>query len=476
MVNIMQEGSSSQKEVHSASFPSSPDVFLSEYKSARDRLPENVRAPLDILREEVMEICKAHGVDHPSKLVLAETHVSTETLERVQELLDQIHYIFEHQKLPPTVEKNNVPLDDQEYTVELNPAYERADISIPCDIHGGFIFVIKERKTRKRLVMDQNGQLVGDPEGYDEIWDLTDIGGKPAFIAKKEGTCCVVYDGKNIEEPKEYDDAQFLTDIGGHIGFFAYQKLGWFVFVNGRNIGAQEGYDVIEDFIDVGGKPAYTAQAVHQDDFFKVIVKDGFILGDEKEGYNDISHLVDIGGKLGSAVKKDTKWFVLLDEEVVGSKEGYDKVFALADIGGKIGYIAKIEEKIFFILDGIPLIELTEYYKDGNVDLLKDIGGKMACKINKGAATRAFYNGKVVEPRGIFDIVDVGGRMGVITATSLNNWIWFDGRCTSIHFSKIHVLHALDHDRFYVIAEDKGRIVKRVYSFSDPTFFPPDLD
>jgi len=97
-----------------------PSFSFLEYDKAREKIPESTRASVDAWREEVLAICQAHGVDHPSKLVLVETHASTEILARVQKLLDDILYVFEHQTFPP--EDREHPVDDREYVIPLGPS------------------------------------------------------------------------------------------------------------------------------------------------------------------------------------------------------------------------------------------------------------------------------------------------------------------------------------------------------------------
>jgi len=468
------EHSSSSPDIH---LPlSSPDVFLSEYKSARDRLPEGVRAPLDALREEVMEICKTHGVDHPSKLVLAETHVSTETLERVQELLDQIHYIFEHQELPPALEKKEASLDDREYTLELDP--DCPQISPAEDIHGKFVVPI--HKGGKFVVIDQEGKTVGDANGYDVVRKFQDIGGKPGFIAEIEKKCFVVWKGKIAGDLEGYDHICSLTDIGGKPGFIAKQEGDrWFVFVDGKMAEGQEEYEPYTDFaradfMGVDGKPVYTAKADGREGIF--IIKDGHVLGDPWEGYEAVSNLVDIGGQLGAAVKKNGRWFVLLEGEIIGNQEGYDHVKELTNIGGKIGFIAKMGSGETIVVLDRDFIHI----KFGSVDCLRDIGGKVAYRIQTRDAKLVFYNGEIIGydakgPHEVKDIVDVAGRVGVIDRLGLSDWIFF-GETPFLRFDEVLALRALDQDRFYVIAEEDKKIIKRVYSFSDPTLFSSDSD
>jgi len=466
------EHSSSNPDIHLP--PSSPDVFLTEYKSARDRLPEGVRVPLDTLREEVMEICKTHGVDHPSKLVLAETHVSTETLERVQELLDQIHYIFEHQKLPEALEqKKEIPLDDREYTLELEPEYNLADLFDVGDHRGGFSCVVYGPSGETEFVMDQNKRLIGDPQGYDDVRFLTDIAGKPAFIAKQGEETFVVWDGKNFGHFEEYEELISLTDVGGKPAFFAKKEDRWFVFWDGKIIGDQEGYKDVGGLIDVGGEPAYTALP-DEEGFGFLVMKGDQIVGDPTGYAAIINELVDIGGKVGVSMNRGNSggYTVLLDGEVVGNEEGYRKVSELVDMDGKIGFVArtKDKQKVLFIMDGQPVSDLTSDVSIF-VDEVTNIGGKMACRIlgpsfsyhqaffDKG---RLYNDGELIN--GVQQIVNVAGKPMIVTKGTSDDSHFIEG--TRLAFDHIYFLYALDRERFAVVAREGQKIVKRVYPLS----------
>jgi|GEM_PF-5674383 len=138
---------------------SSPDISASlfEYASVRAKLPEHVRAPLDVLREEVLAICTAHGVNHPTKLGREGKEPTIETLEHVSKLLEDIAYIFTHRDLPPK-EKRDV--DDKEYEVTL-PDDTEGDVTV-FDIKGRFIFATNDTTPIRIYDQDGNEELLED--------------------------------------------------------------------------------------------------------------------------------------------------------------------------------------------------------------------------------------------------------------------------------------------------------------------------
>ncbi|KKU33460.1 MAG: hypothetical protein UX45_C0009G0028 [Candidatus Uhrbacteria bacterium GW2011_GWF2_46_218] len=144
---------------------------LFEYASVRARLPEHVRVPLDVLREEVLAICAAHDVNHPTKL----------GRERVSKLLEDIKYIFEHRDLPLR-EKGDV--DDQEYEVTLSGDLE--DCITVLDQKGRFIFATYDTTPIRIYDQDGNEQILEDDvECVSFAYlgeDLVLIKGQPAMM------------------------------------------------------------------------------------------------------------------------------------------------------------------------------------------------------------------------------------------------------------------------------------------------------
>jgi len=178
-----------------------------EYDKAREKIPESTRASVDAWRDEILEICRAHGVDHPSKLVLAETHASSETLARVQNLLDDILYVFEHQELP-TEKKEREPVDDHEYVLPLD-IIDTADFPPReqiLDQKGRFLFLDDSKEPNKLFDCEGNKDVLPANISYQEFALL---GSRQVLVARQEEWTTVPkyflidLEGERIE-PSEY--------------------------------------------------------------------------------------------------------------------------------------------------------------------------------------------------------------------------------------------------------------------------------
>jgi len=185
----------------------SPSFSFLEYDKAREKIPERTRSSVDTWREEVLAICQAHGVDHPSKLVTAEAHASAQTLERVQNLLDDILYVFEHQKLPP--EKREMePVDDQEYIVPMGMTEA---LKIPCkkeilDQNGRFLFLDASKNPQK--IIDCEGDEIPLPINISS-GDFALFGSKMVLVVKqieafREKYSLIDLDGEIVESARSF--------------------------------------------------------------------------------------------------------------------------------------------------------------------------------------------------------------------------------------------------------------------------------
>lgn len=89
--------------------------------------------------------------------------------------------------------------------------------------------------------------------GYDNIGDLTNVGGKVAFLASRGEEQFVVYDGSELG--KEYDEVYGVREVGGKLVFVGVKNKEAFIVYDGKKIG--KGYDFIASITDLGGKIAF---------------------------------------------------------------------------------------------------------------------------------------------------------------------------------------------------------------------------
>ena len=186
-----------------------------EYDKAREKIPESTRASVDAWREEILAICQAHGVDHPSKLVLAETHASIQTLERVQNLLDDILYVFEHQELPTEKKKEVEPVDDREYVVELGELLENPCNDIRVYDHNGRFYFFDNHANPSRLFDHEGNKDVLPSEMIYQ--DFVLLGSRLVLVAKKRmeqrsWKFLTGLDGEPLDPPRDFNTYSEIRD------------------------------------------------------------------------------------------------------------------------------------------------------------------------------------------------------------------------------------------------------------------------
>jgi len=269
---------------------------FAEYGGAyRKELPNEVLPMFDVYVKEVLEICKAHGVNHPKELV-AVTHPrpSFETLERMQFLVDRILYIVENKALPPKEREKEI-FDEEDYVLPLPDKIGSLEVT---DLHGKLaVFYVKNPvfgvagaspvKNRHDL-FNEEGEEIGDPKGYAQPSDVLDINGIPGFAdyqsgkytfhcGKKtlgnpdgyeHGTLCaiggkpvvivakghlspfqIITEKQTLEGMSTYThvEADHMSDVEGRLFFFTKNESGKTVLVlNGKIVGDPEGYGLIE--------------------------------------------------------------------------------------------------------------------------------------------------------------------------------------------------------------------------------------
>jgi len=309
------------------SIPEPQGFSFLEYDKAREKIPEHTRASVDAWREEVLDICRAHGVDHPSKLVTAEAHASAQTLERVQNLLDDILYVFEHQKLPPE-KRETEPIDDEEYSISLGrvdwrkmPAFS-SDLSV-CDQHGRFYLL--NNGSNPPCLYDEQGNKQLLPKDY-FYGEMIYLGPQPVLLTKRKGE----------------DTGYFLTDLKGE----RLDPPGTFV-----------GWESSGDHITAIGSTSKKS-------YFPV-AQDGTILEDrelEVKNFIDIESEI-VAGHTYFFIREMSRWKIYTAEKIVmGNPDGYEEKPLLCEKDGCLTIVARDEkDSCWWIYDenGFPLKKIN---------------------------------------------------------------------------------------------------------------------
>lgn len=278
---------------HSSSQSSSletPSCFLSAREGIfRKELPPLVLHDFDIYVDEVLEICKAHDVKGPEELGQAHPLPSLKTLERVQVLMDKIFYIASTKELPPV----EVPWDDQDYAFPLPP--KARDMGV-TDLHGkfavsfnkgDFLSVANSFMKEKTFIFNEEGEEIGDPDGYQFLSSILNINGVPGFVDRVSGKYIFHFGNKIIGNPNGYEYGT-LCGVGGKPVVIAAQD---------------------SDMM---------AEIIHENKIIKAISSYHFIRTD---------HMSDVEGRLSYFTQNEQGNMVLvLDEKIVGNLEGYEEI------------------------------------------------------------------------------------------------------------------------------------------------------
>jgi len=439
--------------------PTSFDAFALEYTKVRDGLPEQVRKPLDVLREEVMEICRAHGVDHPSKLVTPEAKATTKTLERVQELLEQIHYIFEHKE---------VPLGHKDWEVKI-------------------------------------------PEGQ-EVSQVVEKNGKVAIVTSDVDSFCHIFDSSGIplSLPLGRIEQDLLTIIDDDV-VCAWRKVATFtsgIFVNGEILApSAQNFVQVEYLLEMNGKVVYVAQKV--DEGREKIYVNGVLYG-SPEGYFKVSHIIPVGDELAFVAQQNATdpFHIYVNGLLSDQRKGLGRVVSLDFIDGEVVYIERTSLGDRLLGERSGLI----YASSENLKEVQKINGQMSWIeysswratwfLNREAQGNCFDILSVVETKGkpvlvvrdqerdpitfiqggetigkkegykmVMDVICVGDEIVFIAGDGEKSW-WIEsssGACFGF-YETIHEMKPVDDKHFIVISEEDGKVVQRTFDIDHPPY------
>jgi len=270
--------------------PLLPLFDFSEIK-IRKELPNEVLPMFDVYVKEVLEICKAHGVNHPKELVRA-THPrpSFETLERVQFLVDRILYIVENKALPPKEREKEI-FDENDYTFPLPE--DISDIHV-TDLHGKFAVFFGKGTGLEASIIKNRHHLFNE-------------------------------EGEEIGDPKGYMRPSDVLDINGVSGFADCQQEKYIFYCGETTLGNPRGYEY-GSLCAVGGKPVVIA-AKDLLSPFQIITEKQTMEGISTYAHVEVDHMSDVEGQLFFFTKNEREKTVLvLDGKVVGDPEGYETI------------------------------------------------------------------------------------------------------------------------------------------------------
>jgi len=441
--------------------PTSFDAFASEYTKVRDGLPEQVRKPLDTFREEVMEICRAHGVDHPSKLVTPKAHASAETLKHVSDLLDDILSIFETKE---------VPLGHKDWEVEI-PEGQYARTAIEKDGKAFF----STRSTESFFIFDSSGAFKEYPGLSLEEFIIVNQQPIYHFEGNDDSLHHIFVNGKEVTPESGCQDMNFLSEMNGTFVYVAMtnDKLKDNIFLDGKVYGDPEGYHYITHMIPVGNQIAFSAQK-KEGEPFHVYLGDQ-IVGDPA-GYKEIKEMIEVDGTLAFIGENDFGcWLISRD----GAEQKYwrdGKFYGLQEMGGALSWkeMTVGEEESTLCIAGetygkYRVIEKVFY--TGGDPLVLGIKKKESCRtLTQGERTIGKQEGyEVFEDIG--DVICVGDE--VIFVTKEGGYPWIIESSSGTHFGSYdHVLfmRVVGNKHFMIIAEEDGKVVQRTFDLDHPPY------
>ena len=445
----------------STPIPIAPDAFAMEYSKVRDRLPEQVRKPLDVFREEVLEICKAHGVDHPTKLGREGKQPTLQTLEHVAQLLEDITYIFEHKE---------IPLGHKDWEVEIPEGDKVMDV---VEKDGHIFFSTNYGVERGTHIFDSSGHCKDYPHGSIARGDLTIVDGKPAYIITESSGNFVFFDGEKIGSPEGYKRARHLLDISGELVYTAinYGNSREIIYVNGQPHGSPEGYYDVPRLLPVGDEFAFAARK-NINDPVHVYLGDRLV-SEREDGYQKVIEMTAVNGKL-AFLAEGNFGHISLVYNGVHQDVMMSEVFGLQEIDGQLSWIEKRDsgQKV--------LIGKESYgvYPNIRKVLKTKMGIVIMATIEASGPWFLIQEDEIIgKPEGYKRIptphvISVGGEV-IIASGKGFDMPWTIESASGIRFyscGKVHLLKAIDDTHFIVIVEKEGKVVQRTFDIDHPPY------
>jgi len=451
-------------EYHPSSSHASFDAFALEYTKIRDGLPENVRKPLDVLREEVMEICRAHGVDHPSKLVRLEAHASAETLKHVSDLLDDILSIFETKE---------VPFGHKDWEVEIPEGHVVGDVA---GKNGKTFFSTTNHFYSVCCVFDSSGKSIYRHRGSMPNLGLAVIGQDIAYVIQQSNNCLVCRNGKNAGAFQGYNIVNNLLNVGGTLVYTAKEYLTSKekIFLDGQVYGNPDGYEKVLHILPIGKEPAFAVQK-EKGGYFYIYKGEQMVGHPHKYAIEDMT---EVNGGIAFTVKDDFGDTFLYHNEVLkGTCVRDHLIHSIQSINGQLSWVevkGEGEGSTLFIegepsmnysstIIGVvdtgaePLLEVQE--KEG--DLWTLVQGDRVIGKEEGYELTDIHTVICVNDEIIFTTRDHYGEPWIIESSTGTRFG---------SYKRVLLVKAVDDKHFIVIAEEDGKVVQRTFDLDHPPY------
>ncbi|HBK33943.1 TPA: hypothetical protein DEP34_02275 [Candidatus Uhrbacteria bacterium] len=435
-------------------------------------LPPHVEARKQTLVEEVLTLCKKHGFSHPNELAISPDNVKIplSDLELLADLMSELEHIIKHRELPNREGKEDV--DDREYTIELPKDAEGVHI---LDDHGR---PVVSGFSEDGFIIDHTGEMQIIEDAEQIVWAASKKGPKLVIKIWEVGWQIRDLHPSSKEEKKVYDFVVLSPRYKIDHAFFTHEKGELKVHpmnTEGEVIGRSEGYEGARSLLTIGEHTYFVAT---EEKSSRTHVYDEQGRQVNKENYDGIDYLISFEGKLVLSVKKkDRSFFVypdgtLLEDEPKHGFEGCVRIPKVFD--GKIYFFIQVNQpsrqELWTLLDhtGENFVEDGGYF-DSNLNPtdMRKVGEDMYFfTAHSNFLHRLSQNGEHRFWKALVFPILVGNKC-IITEALEGVGVFgiADGRrhCYGI-FDEMYFLQAIDHHRFYVIAKEREKIVKRVFT------------
>jgi hypothetical protein len=255
--------------------------------------------------------------------------------------------------------------------------------------------------------------------GYEDISDLKEINGLPAFLATdsyrpaprsavgrfptRSQNWFIVYN--NEELGKNFISIDYFTEIDGKLTYVVSNYVhsadfDTFIVYDGKELGKTDSnYILVDSPTEVNRKLAYRALRGTGNKYWNSSREGYVVVYDETEGrvYDDLQDLTAINDKLCYFAFNQSKWFLVCND--YESENKYDGVVGPPiDVAGKVTYVAVnylqtkagyIQMKRFIVHDNQ---EIGKQYDDASFPV--EINGSLAYLARQGDKSFIVYNGE----------------------------------------------------------------------------------
>jgi len=381
--------------------------------------------------------------------------LTVQELERVQYLMDRVHFAWRHGRLPPeTPEKPGEILENMELPFDGEHNFLVRAVATK----GKPYFLVKDRATgRSWFILDDQGRrkgpefssiadihMIGDSLcclGIDksgetfalillhgqeiisrpffftpEHHEIVDVQGKPAWLEFEQGKVFVSLEGTHVGDPQGYDEIKEFNSYEGKLLFQARKGKGWHTLLDGKEVHSPtHKREMYQHFGMSEGQLLYTKTEetnwlVTKTNKVQVYKGESIL-----QTLKNIEHvkIIDVGeghvatralyparpeGLFQASPSGMHTW---IDGQHVGNKQGYAGVEKIGRIGHALACLIQYRYentkdlgKPIFCLDGVkfPQFGATHEFLELNGDIIL-----VTSDLTKGyAAIRQYLRGEVL--------------------------------------------------------------------------------